>query len=90
MTLGEIKCGRTVYVKSVESTGAMRRRLLDLGITPRTAVMVRKIAPMGDPIEIFLRGYELTIRLEDAKNITVIDSGCDAVCSGNCSECKQV
>lgn len=51
--------------------GALRRRLLDMGLTPHTEVMVRKVAPMGDPIELHLRGYELTLRIEDAKNIEV-------------------
>ena len=51
--------------------GALRRRLLDMGITPGTEVMIRKRAPMGDPIEIHLRGYELTLRIEDAKKIQV-------------------
>ena len=52
-------------------TEVLRRRLLDMGLTPRTRVMVRKVAPMGDPIEIRLRGYELTIRLEEAAKIQV-------------------
>ena len=47
------------------------RRFLDMGLTPKTKVMVRKKAPLGDPIEIFLRGYELTLRLDDANKITV-------------------
>ena len=51
--------------------GALRDRLLDMGLTPRTVVMVRKVAPMGDPIEITLRGYELTLRIEDAAMIEV-------------------
>lgn len=72
-TLDKIKCNTTVTIKSLESQGAVRRRLLDLGMTPKTKVMVRKVAPMGDPIEIYLRGYELTIRLEDAKHITVVE-----------------
>ncbi|MDR1539680.1 MAG: ferrous iron transport protein A [Clostridiales bacterium] len=74
-TLDMIKCGKTAVVKSLSSKGAIRRRLLDLGITPKTEVMVRKVAPLGDPIEIYLRGYELAIRLEDAKTIVV-----DCVC----------
>ena len=49
----------------------MRRRLLDMGLTPNTKVMIRKVAPMGDPIEIFLRSYELSIRLDDAEKIEV-------------------
>lgn len=55
----------------VNGYGALRRRLLDMGLTPKTMVMVRKVAPMGDPIELHLRGYELTLRVEDAKNIVV-------------------
>jgi len=55
----------------LDSEGAIRRRLLDLGITPKTQVMVRKVAPLGDPIELYLRGYELTIRAEDAQKIIV-------------------
>ena len=51
--------------------GALRRRLLDMGLTPHTQVMVRKIAPMGDPIELHLRDYELTLRIEDANKILV-------------------
>lgn len=49
----------------------MRRHLLDMGLTPRTRVVIRKVAPMGDPMELKLRGYELTLRLEDARNIEV-------------------
>ena len=51
--------------------GALRDRLLDMGLTPRTQIVVRKVAPMGDPIELNLRGYELTLRRDDAENITV-------------------
>ena len=51
--------------------GALRCRLLDMGLTPRTVVTLRKVAPMGDPIEIHVRGYELTLRVEDARQITV-------------------
>ncbi|MDE6710493.1 MAG: ferrous iron transport protein A [Oscillospiraceae bacterium] len=57
----------------VGGDGALRCRLLDMGLIPKTKVMVRKVAPMGDPIELFLRGYELTIRLEDAEKITITD-----------------
>ena len=51
--------------------GALRCRLLDMGLTPRTVVTLRKVAPMGDPIEIHVRGYELTLRVENARQITV-------------------
>ena len=58
-------------ILSVGGAGALRCRLLDMGLTPRTQVVIRKVAPMGDPIELMLRGYELTIRLEDAQKIEI-------------------
>ena len=63
--------GKTVKVRELLTTGSMRRRLLDMGLTPGTCVTIRKVAPMGDPIELHLRGYELTLRLEDAQKITL-------------------
>ena len=71
MTLNDMKIGQSAVVTAVGGEGALRRRLLDMGITPRTALMVRKMAPLGDPIEIRIRGYELTLRKEDAAKITV-------------------
>ena len=71
MTLNELKIGQKSRNLAVNGQGALRRRLLDMGLTPHTEVMVRKVAPMGDPIELHLRGYELTLRIEDAKNIEV-------------------
>lgn len=71
MTLNELKIGRKARIVAVNGEGALRRRLLDMGLTPNTEVMVRKVAPMGDPIELRLRGYELTLRIEDAKKIDV-------------------
>ena len=71
MTLKDLQVGASGVIKSVGGSGALRRRLLDMGLTPRTRVMVRKVAPMGDPIEIHLRGYELTLRLEDARQIEI-------------------
>ena len=71
MNLSEVKIGKTVKITQVNGQGALRRRLLDMGLTPNTKVSVRKVAPMGDPIELFLRGYSLSIRLDDAKNIEV-------------------
>lgn len=68
MTLSELKIGSSGIITAVGGDGALRRRLLDMGLTPKTKVMVRKVAPLGDPIELFLRGYELTLRKEDAKN----------------------
>lgn len=71
MTLNELRTGASGTITAVGGEGVLRRRLLDMGLTPRTRVMVRKVAPMGDPIEIRLRGYELTIRLEEAAKIQV-------------------
>lgn len=71
MTLDKCPVGKEYRITAVNGEGALRRRLLDMGITPRTVVMIRKVAPMGDPIEIHLRGYELTIRIDDAKKIEV-------------------
>lgn len=75
MRLNELKIGQNATVTAVNGKGALRRRLLDMGITPHTDIMIRKVAPMGDPIEIFLRGYELTIRMDDAKEIDVEVAG---------------
>lgn len=74
MTLDSLPIGKTATIKNVGGAGALRLRLLDMGIIPRTKVCVRKAAPLGDPIEIRLRGYELTLRLDDARNIEV--EGC--------------
>jgi Fe2+ transport system protein FeoA len=71
MTLNELRIGSKSRIIAVNGQGALRRRLLDMGLTPHTEVMIRKKAPMGDPIELQLRGYELTIRLDDAKNIEI-------------------
>ena len=71
MTLNELKIGDSGVITAVGGEGALRCRLLDMGLTPRTLVTLRKVAPMGDPIEIRVRGYELTLRVEDAREITV-------------------
>lgn len=73
MTLAELPSGQCGVIKTVGGEGALRRRLLDMGLTPKTRVEVRKRAPMGDPIELFLRGYSLTIRLDDAAKIDIED-----------------
>ena len=73
MTLDRLKVGGHGKIVAVGGEGALRRRLLDMGLTPGTSVMVRKVAPMGDPIELNLRGYELTIRLEDAQKIEITE-----------------
>ena len=71
ITLDKLPLGQEGIIYKVGGEGILRRRLLDMGLTPRTRVMVRKRAPLGDPLEIFLRGYELTLRAEDAAKITV-------------------
>ena len=71
MTLDQLKIGASGTITSVGGDGPLRCRLLDMGLTPRTLVTLRKVAPMGDPIEIHIRGYELTLRLEDARNIEI-------------------
>ena len=70
-TLKEIKCGQTVTVKKVEGLGPVRRRIMDMGITRGCEVYVRKVAPLGDPIEVTVRGYELSLRKADAEMIVV-------------------
>ena len=72
MTLDKLPIGESGVITQVGGEGALRCRLLDMGLIPRTQVTVRKAAPMGDPIEIHLRGYELTLRLEEAKEITIM------------------
>lgn len=71
MTLNGLKIGESGIITAVNGEGILRRRLLDMGLTPKTKVLLRKTAPMGDPLEIKLRGYELTLRLDDAKNIEI-------------------
>jgi len=71
MTLKDLKIGTSCLVVKVGGEKTLRRRLLEMGITPRTMVTVKKTAPMGDPIELLLRGYVLSLRLADAEKITV-------------------
>ena len=70
-TLDSLVPGESGIIVSVGGSGALRHRLLDMGLTPRTAVRVERIAPMGDPMELYLRGYRLTLRKEDASKIEV-------------------
>lgn len=70
-TLKQVACGETVTVVKLQGEGPTRRRIMDMGITKGVSVFVRKVAPLGDPVEITVRGYELSIRKEDADNITV-------------------
>lgn len=72
MTLKELPVGRSGMITAVGGEGSLRCRLLDMGLIPNTRVTVQKIAPMGDPMEIRLRGYELTLRLDDAAQIEIL------------------
>lgn len=71
MTLADLKPGQKARVLEINGQGVHRRRLLDMGITPNVNILVRKVAPMGDPMELFLRNYVLTLRHEDASKIEV-------------------
>lgn len=70
-TLKEVKCGNTVSVVKLHGDGAVKRRIMDMGITKGTEVYVRKVAPLGDPVEVNVRGYELSLRRADAEMIEV-------------------
>lgn len=70
-TLNQVKVGETCIVKKVGGIGKIRRRLLDMGVTPGVKIYVRKVAPLGDPMEITLRNYELSLRKDEVKIITV-------------------
>ena len=69
MTLKNAKVGQTVKVKKLNGEGAVKRRIMDMGITKGTEVYIRKVAPLGDPIEVTVRGYELSLRKADAEMI---------------------
>ena len=70
-TLKEVKVGDTVVVTRLNGEGAVRRRIMDMGITKGTEIFVRKVAPLGDPIQVNIRGYELSLRKADAEMIEV-------------------
>ena len=70
-TLKQVKCGETVSVVKLTGEGAIKRRIMDMGITKGTEIYVRKVAPLGDPLEVNVRGYELSIRKSEAENIQV-------------------
>ena len=70
-TLKDVQIGQTVTVVKLHGEGAVKRRIMDMGITKNTAVFVRKVAPLGDPMEVTVRGYELSIRKSDAEMIEV-------------------
>ena len=70
-TLKDVKIGETVTVVKIHGEGAIKKRIMDMGITKGTSVFVRKVAPLGDPVEITVRGYELSLRKADAEMIEV-------------------
>ena len=70
-TLKEVACGQTVKVKKLSGEGAVKRRIMDMGLTKGVDVKIRKVAPLGDPIEVTVRGYELSIRKSDAEMIEI-------------------
>ena len=70
-TLREAKIGETVKVVKLQGEGAIKRRIMDMGITKGTEVYVRKVAPLGDPVEVTVRGYELSLRKADAEMIEI-------------------
>ena len=72
MTLKEVKPGQTVVVRKINGEGAVKRRIMEMGITKDVEIFVRKVAPLGDPVEITVRGYELSLRKADAEIIEVI------------------
>ncbi len=73
MNLGEAKVGSTVKVTKINGEGAYKRRIMDMGITKGTDLYIRKVAPLGDPVEITVRGYELSVRKNDAECVDVTE-----------------
>ena len=71
-TLKDAKIGQTIKVSKISGQGAVKRRIMDMGITKGVGVFIRKVAPLGDPIEITVRGYELSLRKEDAEQIEIV------------------
>ena len=71
-TLKDVRVGKSCIIAKVHGEGALRRRIMDMGLTKGTEVFVRKVAPLGDPLELNLRGYELSIRKDDAEMIEIL------------------
>ena len=71
MTLGDAKVGSTVVVTKIEGDSAFKRRIMDMGITKGSELYIRKVAPLGDPVEVTVRGYELSVRKDDAQCVQV-------------------
>ena len=72
MTLRDVKTGQTVTVQRINGEGAVKRKIMDMGITRGVEIFVRKVAPLGDPVEITVRGYELSLRKADSEIIEVV------------------
>lgn len=72
MTLRDVKTGQTVTVQKINGEGAIKKRIMDMGITKGVEIFVRKVAPLGDPVEITVRGYELSLRKADSEIIEVV------------------
>lgn len=72
-TIKDVKVGESATVAKLNGTGALKRRIMDMGLTKGTRVYVKKVAPLGDPIELTVRGYELSIRRDEAANVDVTD-----------------
>jgi len=72
-TLRDVKVGEIIKVRKLHGDGPVKRRIMDMGITRGTEILVRKVAPLGDPMELNLRGYELSVRKSDAEMIEVYD-----------------
>ena len=70
-TLKDVKCGQSVSVVKLHGEGAVKRRIMDMGITKNVELYIRKVAPLGDPVEVTVRGYELSLRKADAEMIEV-------------------
>ena len=71
MTLKDVKPGKTVRITKISGEGAIKRRIMDMGITKNTEIFIRKVAPLGDPVEVMVRGYELSLRKADAEMVEV-------------------
>jgi len=88
MNLASLRPGQKGRIATVGGDGALRRHLLDMGLTPGTPVLIRKVAPMGDPIELCLRRYELTLRREEAEKIEILEDSVWVPCNGSCRTCQ--
>lgn len=72
LTLKDAKVGQTVQVKKLHGEGAVKRRIMDMGITKGVEIYIRKVAPLGDPVEVTVRGYELSLRKSDAEMVELV------------------